>query len=98
MPDREVIEFPGRRGAVLIEAANETTHLSADVLEQAVDLLIGALDDEFDSTVGEVFDIAIHVIPHGEVFDGIAKTDTLNAATEVARTTAIRGSYGRWPH
>ena len=84
MTDEKSVEFAGGGMQNLVNAANVAAHLLLKVAYDLVGFLIRAFDDHFDPAIGEVSDVAGHVVTHGDVLCRIAKTDPLHAPAEMA--------------
>jgi hypothetical protein len=79
----EVIEFAGGGECLAIDLLDVLVHPAIDAVDDLFHLLGGAFHDQFDSAVGEIPDIAEHVMAHGDVLDGVAETHALNSAGEM---------------
>jgi hypothetical protein len=89
--DTEPVELPGGRGGVGFYFADVAVHAIFDVFEELVHVGVWAFHDEFDSAIGEVADVAEDVVLEGDVLDGVAEADALDAAGEVADATMHQG-------
>lgn len=71
-------EGRGEADLVLFDEAGEVG-LDDDFVEELINFIGVPFDDHFDRSVGEVFDFTDEIEAGGEFFDGVSKTDSLDA-------------------
>ena len=83
MANVEVFEFASGGQVFQINLLDEAVHLLADRAHDLIHVVVGAFHDELDATVGKVFDVAVNVVALGDVLNGVAETNPLDASAKM---------------
>jgi hypothetical protein len=80
-------KFPRGGINMRLNLADESIHFFAQTTDYAVNLAVFPFQNQFDSAIVQVADIAMHVVPHRNILGCVAKANALNPPIEVSDAT-----------
>jgi hypothetical protein len=76
-----------------VDVMDKSSHALLNPIDNGLNLLVGAFQDQLDAPVGEVFDVATHVMANRDVSGREAKPDALYPPAEVNVMAMISGRF-----
>jgi hypothetical protein len=87
MADIKAVEFAGGGSGMGFDPTQIAGHLLLDRFHYVVHLLLVPFHDQLDAAIGQIADIALDVVPQGDVLSRVTEAHPLNVPAEVVGTT-----------